>query len=276
MIAVSLKVELLYDKAKLHELVILAFQDIEEFVPPYLPPPSSTSAIPNKSTVNPPYIRAVLSLVESCQQLVSVVAGATSGELRSCPTITFVRCLYTIKILTLLARALLDPESPVSKVIDNDTLRLNHYSCILIRSLEAAAGEQRCKVPGMIAKVVQRISSGQEESQSALHREQPSCNSVVPDQTLGFASSLENAKQHNSRPELNDLDLPITPEQSFEHRPNFEMGEAWGINPVGWENSSDDLMAYPSDFEAMFATLPFTSQPTGEGFSFNGFNFASG
>ncbi|KAI9711702.1 MAG: hypothetical protein M1820_001846 [Bogoriella megaspora] len=139
--------------------------DLQELLPPFLSTHDQTK-MPN-AAVSPSYVRAVLGLISACRSILDTVIFLDDHLLRACPTTVFVRTLHAIKVLSLLKRARNHPNHAICCVIDEDSLKMNSYVSSLCEKLEAAAGQNRCRVPSMILGVAQKIATQIVESEKS-------------------------------------------------------------------------------------------------------------
>jgi hypothetical protein len=275
---VSLAVQLQYNLAKLYEVVFFDLQSIEELEPPYLTPGSLSGSDRSKTTVSPSDIRAVLSLVDACQGLLRAITHTEVSELKCCPTITFVRSLYAIKVLSILFRALKQAPNPISQIVDEETIRLPHYVGSLIGSLEAAGADGQCRIPLMIAKVAEKIA----DMDGSLPATMTTRISLSQKSSLGNDSSsraqvngmeatgllgAEPAAVTTGTDETSYLDSPQPP-AAQEH--TFTIPRPASMDSGAWAGAFESLGA--SDFEEML--LPFAFQlPSADAFDFSGIDF---
>ena len=159
-----------YCKARLFESILYRSQHLEELVPTFL----SRGSLPqlDNMAVNPSYVRAILGLVTCCHSILQTFISMEDILLRCCPTVTYARSLYALKVLFTLRQALRNPEHAVCRIIDDESLRISTFTGALIDELVAAGGELKCRVPMIILEVVLRITGQSAEAALVEHNNQ--------------------------------------------------------------------------------------------------------
>ena len=153
----SLNVHYHYNKAKLFEVMLHVEQESEELIPPFLPTHDPVKV--SDSFIEPFYMDAVIGLISSCHAVLETVISMDENLLRGCPTVTFVKTLYAIKVLSMLQKARDQPEHAIRYVVDQDRLNLNGYIHSLCGKLKAAAQPMKSRVPSMILHVAEKIAA---------------------------------------------------------------------------------------------------------------------
>ena len=146
-----------YCKSKLFESILNVDHDSEELVPPFLSSPGNQTT-PN-AAINPLFVRAILGLISACRSILDAVILMDDSVLRGCPTVTFVKTLHALKVLTMLKRAQSHPDHIGLHVVDEASLNIGSYTGSICEKLDAAAGSMKCRVPSMILGVARKIAA---------------------------------------------------------------------------------------------------------------------
>ena len=146
-----------YCKSKLFETILNVDHDSEELVPPFLSGPGHQTT-PN-TAINPLFVRAILGLISACRSILDAIILMEDSVLRGCPTVTFVKTLHALKVLTMLKRAQNNLDHVVLHVVDEASLNIGSYTGSICEKLDAAAGSMKCRVPSMILSVARKIAA---------------------------------------------------------------------------------------------------------------------
>ncbi|KAI9677978.1 MAG: hypothetical protein M1822_008086 [Bathelium mastoideum] len=192
----SLCVHFYYCKAKLFESALDADQALQELVPPFLGKQAKEDA--SAKAISPSYVKAILGLVSACHAILDTLISMEDRLLRGCPTPTYVRSLYALKVLTMLRRAQSNPSHAICRIVDADSLRAENYISSVCDKLDAAAGQVRRRVPFAILGVAKKIATQltEEPSKGAVHRDANDMKeSHSPTGTLGMMEPASEVRR---------------------------------------------------------------------------------
>ena len=257
----SLIVHYQYCKARLFESILYRSQRLEELVPPFLScggPPELDNGV-----VSPSYVRAVIALVACCHSILQTVISTEDVLLRSCPTITFARSLYALKVLSTLRQALCNPEQSICRIIDDESLRFGTFTGALIDKLKAASGKLKCRVPMMILQVALKIAGQSPDVPLAEHANHSSEAGYGDDPSRFISNAMRASRTLQSTENRSNASSLHGPEQpSFVDSSNStqELSKLPSSTPPSTPavlTGSLDMQGYSdiallSDFDAMF------------------------
>lgn len=181
-----MRIDLCFCKCKLHELAIYADHNIEDLSIPYLSPAKAVNTHSmGTATLNPTYVRALLSFVHDCRAILDAVLATDVAVLRQCPLLTHLRIPYAFKALAMLRKALDAPgRSNVSKIIDGDTLKFEYYVSALSTHVEAASCQGLFSAPSAALKIRDLVARS-----SAMNSQVSKTKGSVRDEMLPQAST---------------------------------------------------------------------------------------
>ncbi|KAL8828575.1 MAG: hypothetical protein Q9191_002512 [Dirinaria sp. TL-2023a] len=151
----SLYVHLHYCKARLFENILFTDHNFEELTPPYVSKPDQT--ITRGGVSNPVYAKAVIDLILACHAILDGMILMEDDTLRGCPTFTYAKALYALRILSLIQATVSYPRHALSQFIDERNLRIENYFDQIRSKLRVTAGEMMCRVPSIISGVVENM-----------------------------------------------------------------------------------------------------------------------
>jgi hypothetical protein len=101
----------------------------------------------------PTYIRTLLAFIGNCQSILDVIVAADVHVVRTLPVLTMLRVPYAFKALAVLMKRMKNPSDGIGRIIDEETLRWDHYASSVARQLEAAGAMGLYAVPAAILKL---------------------------------------------------------------------------------------------------------------------------
>ena len=151
-------VQLNYNKTKTFEVVLYLDHEVEDFRPPYRIKSmhSQTSKAP---ALSPAYVQAILNLVTTARGVLDAFLNMTYHIVQAAPIIHYIRVCYAMSVLLELYMSSRRQGNELGKIIDADTLRIEHYLSSLQDKLEEAAGAERCRAPEKFKLVLRRMSN---------------------------------------------------------------------------------------------------------------------
>lgn len=189
----SLRIDLSLCKTKLHEAAIYLGHEKQQLDLSELA--TSSKARSNVSaTLNPTYIRALLSFIRDCQSILDVILEADIKTLRSLPILTSFRIPYAFKALAMLQKRLEDPQDIIGTIIDNDTLQFHHYAKNVSRRMQDASEDGLYAIPAMALKI--RDMAG-DYMRPETSNETSMYSSTSPRQTSYYSAGGTAPSQHS-------------------------------------------------------------------------------
>jgi len=152
----SLAVHFHYARSKLHESFSKFNHDTEDATTLSIwraPEPPSTRPV----VLSPAYVKAVLSFLSSAHATLDAFLTINDESLRTGPVVTYIRALYMMKRLLKLNTILQMKEHELSKIIDNEDLRLAFYFEQIRKKLAHVSGDTKCKISTKILGVLNKL-----------------------------------------------------------------------------------------------------------------------
>ncbi|KAK5053342.1 hypothetical protein LTR84_002316 [Exophiala bonariae] len=149
----SLKIELKFCQSKLYELVVYLDQESQHLDLPQLGVATDHPLAAPQTPFTPTYIRTLLAFIGNCQSILDIILAADVHVVRTLPVLTMLRVPYAFKALAVLMKRMRNPDDSIGRIIDEDTLRWDHYASSVARQLEAASAMGLYAVPAAILKL---------------------------------------------------------------------------------------------------------------------------
>ena len=185
----------------LHEIALHPDHDAEDFRPPY----SITSKPTNHTTITPAYINAILTCVSASESLLEFFTTIDFETTRALPTMAFARVIYTVVILMKLAISSRLPSSELSKIIDPQDIKVDHYLASSISHLGAATqlgNNQKHILSSQFLHILAQLKSWYEHSK----RQQSS--KTAQDRAISVMQGTDDALEINSMANCNTDPFP--------------------------------------------------------------------
>lgn len=149
----------LYCKVKVFEVPMHAYHDLSRLIAyPFRcnsEPQEQTGELP-PSIMAPVYMRVAVPFMEACHSLLDAFASTPADVLGGCPTVPFVRAMYAISGLRLVAKKpLLDGDVGVQGRIEDIQGRVDSV-------MVTAVGDQKRQIPSTVLDIWRRIGGNRE------------------------------------------------------------------------------------------------------------------
>ncbi|KAK4497696.1 hypothetical protein PRZ48_010349 [Zasmidium cellare] len=144
--------------------------DLADFRPPFRVRALNAQAAPS-APMTPFLARTTIALVQTVHSAIDAFASFSSVELLAAPMIYYIRTLHPLSILLMLDIACRRPGNEMSKIIDEDTLRVGEYFSALNRMLSPYESDNQ-RTPSKFLAIVKRMEAWW-QSQSELSNDCP-------------------------------------------------------------------------------------------------------
>ena len=139
---------------------------MEELVPPYFSQRRQIEL--QHPIIDYASSRAILGLINACHAIMDNILTLDDSLLLCCPTFTFAKSLYALKVIFMLNSVKGNPYRPY--ITDGYNLKTESYADEFCEKLVAVAGSEGCRVPSMILyaakKIILRFAEVQDQSLS--------------------------------------------------------------------------------------------------------------
>lgn len=205
----TLTMHYLYSKAKVLEIPLHAYHDLSQLIAyPFLDH-ASTPPLQLQPVMAPVYMRSATPFLEACHKVLEYFASLPPDALGNCPTVVFVRAVYTMRALRLITRgSMFEGDRNVHSRIEEIQKRVE-------KVLIAASREQGRWIPSVILAVWRRMGCGPAGKKGGMVEGLPTVSAFpTPDgcQTgIELTSSYENhilGMDSEQIFAIDDLDIP--------------------------------------------------------------------
>ena len=225
-------------KVYLNEIALHDFASPEDFKPPYS---LERHCHDKRSNANPmEHLNAVVSCITSAQMVIETFLCMDVELLRTLPMVNYIRIIYAIFILDMLATNKADAPVEYCNLFDQGSLQIDTYSILVVRHLERVVGPAHCKIPSIILRKMLRLQGWRR-----LHKFERSAS-----------VSKETAAPAKLKQAMSSLNMAQPPKDTAIHAigiPNGQYIPPGGNKALGLASASSSQQIFPN---SMKITMP--------------------
>lgn len=139
----------------LHEIALHDYRSPEDFKPPYSLEGHRYDKRSTDNTMR--HLDAIIQCITSAHILIETFLHMNVELLRTLPIVNYIRLLYAIFVLEMLATSADDASHEYGVFLTRGSLQIDTYSTLLIKHLERVVGPAKCTIPSIILGKLLRL-----------------------------------------------------------------------------------------------------------------------